>query len=46
MNGLFLDVISPGAYFEREFGWVIPVALVVIVVAVVAAVIVRRNRRK
>lgn len=53
MKGLFLDVISPGvgpdfnpgAYFMKEFGWSIPVALVIIAV-VVAVTIIKRRRKK
>ena len=48
MKGLFLDliVLTPGEHFMREFGWTIPVALVVIAAVIVAAVMVRRKKRK
>ena len=45
MKGLFLDAISTGQYLMREYGWLIPVALVVIVVVVVAAIVMRRRKR-
>ena len=45
MKTLFLDAISAGQYLVREYGWVIPVALVVIVVVIVAAILVRRRKK-
>ena len=45
MKGLFLDAISMEQYLIREYGWVIPVALVVIVVVIVAAILVRRKKK-
>lgn len=45
MRSLFLDVIGPGQYFVREYGWTIPVALVIIVAVVVVAIILRRRKK-
>lgn len=45
MKRLFLDAISTGQYLMREYGWLIPVALVVIAVVIVAAILVRRKKK-
>ena len=45
MKGLLLDAISTGQYLMREYGWLIPVALVVIVVVIVAAIVMRRRKK-
>lgn len=45
MKGLFLDAISMEQYLIREYGWLIPVALVVIVIVIAAAIIVRRKKK-
>ena len=46
MKGLFLDIIvTPMERFMWNYGWTIPVALVIIVAAIVAAVIVRRRKK-
>lgn len=45
MRGLFLDAISMEQYLIREYGWLIPVALVIIVVVIVAAILICRKKK-
>lgn len=46
MKALILDAISVEKAMMRQFGWIIPAALVVLVAAVAAAVVLRRRKQR